>query len=51
MTLNVEQRIKMDLFTPRPYQTPICVALEVKGYKKLLVILPRRSGKILSPGI
>lgn len=45
MKLNVETRIKLDKFTARSYQIPICTALENKGYKKLLVVLPRRAGK------
>jgi phage terminase large subunit len=40
-----ETRIKLDRFKLRPYQEPIWDALENKGYKRLLVILPRRSGK------
>ena len=32
-------------FKPRFYQLPIIDALENKGYKKLLCILPRRAGK------
>jgi len=33
------------VFIPRPYQTPICDALENKGYKKIIAVLPRRAGK------
>ncbi len=43
--MNVETRIKLDQFTPRDYQLPIADALENKGYRKILVILPRRAGK------
>lgn len=43
--MNVETKIKLDRFKPRSYQYPICEALEQKGYKKLLCILPRRAGK------
>jgi len=37
--------IKLDKFNPRPYQLPLCQALEYKGFKKLLAVWPRRSGK------
>lgn len=45
MNINVETRIKLDKFTPRDYQLPILDAIENKGYKKVLAILPRRAGK------
>lgn len=32
-------------FQPRDYQVPIMEALEHKGYKRVLAILPRRAGK------
>lgn len=41
----MKNNIYMDSFVPRPYQIPICNAIEKKGFKKLLVILPRRAGK------
>lgn len=37
--------IKLDKFKPRPYQIPIIDALENKGYKRVLCVMPRRSGK------
>jgi phage terminase large subunit len=37
--------IKLDKFVPRSYQIPIIDALENKGYKRVLAILPRRAGK------
>lgn len=37
--------IVLDKFIPRDFQLPFCDALENKGYKKLLAVLPRRSGK------
>jgi len=43
--MNIETRIKLDRFQPRPYQLPICDAIENKGYKRVLAILPRRAGK------
>ena len=39
--------VELKKFVPRPYQIPICKALEVDGYKKLLIVMPRRSGKDL----
>lgn len=35
---------KLNSYEPRPYQVPILKALD-KGYKRVLAILPRRSGK------
>jgi phage terminase large subunit len=32
-------------FQPRDYQKPIIAAIEKKGYKRVLVVLPRRAGK------
>ena len=32
-------------FKPRPYQLPIVDAIENKGYKRVVAILPRRAGK------
>lgn len=43
--MNVETAIKLDRFVPREYQKSLCDAFENKGYKKLLIIWPRRSGK------
>lgn len=43
--LNGETRIKLNRFEPREYQKPILEAIEQKGYRKVLAILPRRAGK------
>jgi phage terminase large subunit len=43
--INLETQIKLNRFQPRDYQLPICQAFENKGYKKLIVVLPRRAGK------
>lgn len=43
--MGVEPVIKLDWFKPRPYQLPIFDAIENKGYKRVLAILPRRAGK------
>lgn len=40
-----ESRIKLDKFVPRSYQLPIFDAIENKGYRRVLAILPRRAGK------
>lgn len=45
--MNIETQIRLDKFKPRLFQLPLCDALENKGYKKLLAIWPRRSGKDL----
>jgi phage terminase large subunit len=41
----IETQIKLDRFEPRPYQLPILDAIINKGYKKVICVLPRRSGK------
>jgi len=41
----LETKIKLNKFVPRPYQLPILDAIENKGYKRVLAILPRRAGK------
>lgn len=38
-------RIALNAFQPRPYQLPIIDAIENKGYRRVLAILPRRAGK------
>jgi len=42
LKLNVEQRIYMDKFKPRPYQLDFVVSMENKGVKKAVAIWPRR---------
>ena len=39
--------IKLNKFKPRDYQLPICLALEEHKYRKLFLVMPRRSGKDL----
>ena len=46
--MGVETIIRLNRFVPRPYQLPIFDAIENKGYKRVLVILPRRAGKDIS---
>jgi len=41
----VEAKIHLNRFKPREYQLAICDALENKGYKRILFVSPRRSGK------
>lgn len=43
--MSVETKIKLNSFKARDYQLPICDALENKGYRKILVVMPRRAGK------
>jgi|ERR1043165_2232661 hypothetical protein len=45
--MNVETQIQLNKFQPREYQQEIINALE-KGFKKVLIVLPRRSGKDLT---
>ena len=41
----IEERIHLDLFKPRDYQLPLFDAVENRGYRRVLAIMPRRSGK------
>jgi phage terminase large subunit len=41
----VEAQIHLNKFQPRPYQLPILDAIENKGYKRVIAIMPRRAGK------
>ena len=43
--MNVETIVRLNKFVPRNYQLPIIDAIENKGYKRVLAILPRRAGK------
>lgn len=43
--MNVATQIHLNKFQPRSYQIPILDALENKGYRRVLAIMPRRSGK------
>jgi hypothetical protein len=43
--MNSTERIHLSKFTPRHYQLPIFDAIENKGYKRVLAVLPRRAGK------
>jgi len=43
--MKVETVIKLNRYKPRFYQLPIVDAIENKGYKRVLAILPRRAGK------
>ena len=38
-------KIKLNLFTPRGYQLPLMDAIINKGYRRVVAIMPRRSGK------
>lgn len=41
--MKIETRIKLDRFKPREYQLPLFDAIENKGYKRALLIWPRRA--------
>lgn len=43
--MNLETKIKLDAFRPRPYQKQPLDALFNKGYKRMLLVWPRRGGK------
>lgn len=45
MQIQAHTQIKLNRFKARPYQLPILDAIENKGYKRVLAILPRRAGK------
>lgn len=39
------EKVTLDTFTPRWYQVPIFDAIENKGYRRVVAVLPRRAGK------
>lgn len=41
----VESQVHLNRFSPRSYQLPILDAIENKGYKRVIAIMPRRAGK------
>jgi len=43
--MSIESKIHLNKFLPRSYQLPLVTAFENKGFKKLLVVWPRRAGK------
>lgn len=43
--MNIESKIHLNKFKPRPYQLPIVDAIENKEYKRVVAIMPRRAGK------
>lgn len=43
--MSLATQIHLNKFQPRSYQIPILDALENKGYKRVLAIMPRRAGK------
>lgn len=45
MSMPLDAKIYLNKFVPRAYQLPILDAIENKGYKRVLAILPRRAGK------
>ena len=46
--MNVETVLKLDSFKPRPYQREAIVAVEEKGYKKLLLNFQERIFLVIS---
>jgi hypothetical protein len=43
--VNIQTEIHLNKFTPREYQLSACDAFENKGFKKMLLVWGRRSGK------
>lgn len=43
--MSVAIQIHLNKYSPRSYQIPILDALENKGYRRVLAIMPRRAGK------
>ena len=43
--MGIEAQIHLNKFKLRPYQVPIFDAIENKGFKRVLAVLPRRAGK------
>lgn len=48
MIIGPEAQIHLNKFKARSYQLPILDAIENKGYKRVLAIMPRRAGKDLT---
>lgn len=48
MKISPEAAVHLNKFKPRSYQLPILDAIENKGYKRVLAIMPRRAGKDLT---
>ena len=40
-----KKEVTLDRFVPREYQAPLLDAIELKGYRRALLIWPRRAGK------
>lgn len=45
--MNIETKIRLDSFQPRPYQLPFCKAFDEGKFKKFFLAWPRRAGKDL----
>lgn len=45
MSVGIEAQLHLNKFSPRSYQLPIIQALEDKGYRRVVAIMPRRAGK------
>lgn len=45
MSIPIEATVHLNRFRPREYQIPLIDAVENKGYKRVIAILPRRAGK------
>lgn len=45
MKIPMDAQIHLNKFVPRSYQLPVLDALENKGYKRIMAIMPRRAGK------
>lgn len=45
---NSQVKVVLDKFKPRPYQIPIIKAFERDRYKRMILVMPRRSGKDLT---
>lgn len=43
--LKPDAQVHLNKFSPRKYQLPILDAIENKGYKRVIAIMPRRAGK------
>lgn len=43
--MSIVKEVSLDRFTPRDFQMKACDAFENKGFKKMILIWPRRSGK------
>jgi hypothetical protein len=48
INMSIMNEIHLNRFKPRDYQLAACDAFENIGYRKMLLVWPRRAGKIFA---